>query len=96
MFTSNTHLAAKLKCKTDLDSQLLLIEDTSPALQSFLAHPTKPPKVPIPSWGFKGSSDKSKNIFGYLSSSKRLPTHNKARFQGRLLEPLKRNNYQGL
>lgn len=76
MFASNTHLAAKLKCTTDLESQLLLTKDTSPALQTYLADPTKPPKASIPSWGFKGASDKSKHIFGYLSSAKRdsLPT----------------------
>ena len=49
MFASNTHLAAKLICTTDLEAQLLLTEDISPALQTFLADPTKPPKAPIPS-----------------------------------------------
>ena len=76
MFAAITHLAAKLRCTTDLEVQLLLTEDISPAIQTFLTDPTKPPKAPLPSWSFKGTTDKSTHIFGYLSSAKRdsIPT----------------------
>ena len=64
MFAANTHFAAKLRYTTDLEAQLLLTEDISPALQTFLTDSTKPL---LPSWSLKCTTDKATHIFGYLS-----------------------------